>query len=772
MLRLQFFYYVPTIVAIFILSLIVLLNNSRKLVNQIYFIFSCTMLVWLGSQFAADIINDKNLSLQLIRVTVLSSVYIGAFFLLLIDSLLGDSRPNKKLWLAAGVTAAILSPLAFLPSTVSSVILHPWGVEAVYGEAYNVFLIYSLAVVCSTLYLVLFKNRQRSARAKAQIRLIFLGIFLTAIANILANFVLLQVGLPQQYGVSIGVISVLFMVSFTAYAIVKHKLFDIRAVVARALTYLLVIATISVLYGLTAFVLVGGFIFKDSQLSFAQQAFYAMLAVILAFTFQPIRRFFERITDKIFYRDKYDPQELINAVGRILTAEIRLSVLTKEVTKVIEQQMRVSKVDIVVVNDKNIYYQARVLRADRSELELKDLQELGKPMLVADDMTSGDRKDIMDKYGLRVSVTLRTSEEFVGYLLLGEKLSGDIYNEQDLAVLRIIANELAVAVQNAKAYTEIQQFNKTLQAKVVAATRKLRKANEDLKELDQAKDEFISMASHQLRTPLTTAKGYVSMVLEGDFGKIQPAMKEPLEQSLDSANRMAGLVSDLLNVSRMEAGRFFIDPTDVDLNSEVPAEVQQLQTLAQSKNVKLIYEAPAKPVPVLKLDLDKTRQVIMNLADNAVHYSAPPAGGGEVHVSLALEGKDVVFKVVDNGIGVPEAQQKKLFKKFFRAGNAQNTRPDGTGLGLYLVKRVVEDQGGEIIFESKEGKGSTFGFRMPVHNKIKPNSKAAERLQKAQQQSYSPVPGSVSGPTQTGGSGDSDKVKPESKPKKKPAAKK
>jgi signal transduction histidine kinase len=234
------------------------------------------------------------------------------------------------------------------------------------------------------------------------------------------------------------------------------------------------------------------------------------------------------------------------------------------------------------------------------------------------------------------------------------------------------------------------------------------------------------------------------MILEGDFGKIQPAMKEPLEQALDSSNRMAGLVSDLLNVSRMEAGRFFIDPTDVDLNSEVPAEVVQLKTLAESKSVKLVYDKPAKPVPMMKLDLDKTRQVIMNLADNAVHYSAPPNGGGVVHVSLAHEGQDVVFKVVDNGIGVPEAQQKKLFKKFFRAGNAQNTRPDGTGLGLYLVKRVVEDQGGELIFESKEGKGSTFGFRMPVKNKIKPNSKASEKLNKAQ---YSPVPGAIQ-PTQ------------------------
>ncbi len=733
----------PSLLSVFLLfslGLIVYLNNSKGKVNRIYFSLVVVGCLWIAANYFSVYGSTPNIQILASRfITPTSLLATLLFFILAIN--FPKPRPLARSEKLVCIPAFIIIVLSFTSLNFSAVVENGKAVYT-FGALYYPYIALMLIYIFGSLRALLKNFKKSEGFQRRQITFILLGLALSAIPAVLFGNILPLIGFTALSNYS-QYFSLAFLF-FTGYAIARHKLFDIRAVVARALTYLLVIATISIVYGLTAFVLVGGAVFKASQLSFAQQTFYALLAVLLAFTFQPIRRFFQKITDKIFYRDKYDAQELINSVGRILTAEIRLSVLTKEVTKVIEDQMRVNKVDIVVVNDKNIYYQARVLRKDSSELELKDLQELGKPLLVADDMTSGDRKDIMDKYGLRVSITLRTSEEFVGYLLLGEKLSGDIYNEQDLAVLRIIANELAVAVQNAKAYTEIQQFNKTLQAKVVAATRKLRKANEDLKELDQAKDEFISMASHQLRTPLTTAKGYVSMILEGDFGKIQPAMKEPLEQALDSSNRMAGLVSDLLNVSRMEAGRFFIDPTDVDLNSEVPAEVTQLQTLAASKSVKLIYDKPAKPVPIMKLDLDKTRQVIMNLADNAVHYSAPPNGGGVVHVSLAHEGQDVVFKVVDNGIGVPEAQQKKLFKKFFRAGNAQNTRPDGTGLGLYLVKRVVEDQGGELIFESKEGKGSTFGFRMPVKNKIKPNSKASEKLNKAQ---YSPVPGAIQ-PTQ------------------------
>lgn len=719
-----------------VLAFIALARNSKSRANRVFALMVVIISAWMLASYYEDAARTLSVAKFFLHADFMLAPIMGFLMLVFVVSLFdGAKKPISKRALSVlGAIALITSAFTLMPLfDISSAIISSAGIS--YTDNIWTFVYYLVVLVFIVTIAVTVQKASKLARGRtyAQIRLVSFGMILWGSLALIANTLLVQLsGNPSTS--RLGIYAATIYIGLTAYAIIRHKLFDIRAVVARSITYILSIVTISVTYGIVAFTLVGGAVFNNTKLPLIQQAFYAILAVILAFTFQPIRRFFQRVTDKIFYRDKYDPQELINAVGRILTAEIRLNVLTKEVTNVISKQMRVNKVDIVVVNDKNIYYQARVLRSDRSELELKDLQELGKPMLVADDMSTGDRKDIMDKYGLRVSITLRTSEEFVGYLLLGEKLSGDIYNEQDLAVLRIIANELAVAVQNAKAYTEIQQFNKTLQAKVVAATHKLRKANEDLKELDQAKDEFISMASHQLRTPLTTAKGYVSMVLEGDFGKINPAMKEPLTQSLDSANRMAGLVSDLLNVSRMEAGRFFIDTTDVDLNVEVPAEVSQLQTMADSKSVKLVYTKPAKPVPMMKLDLDKTRQVIMNLVDNAIHYSAPPNGGGKVEVSLAQEGVNIVFKVVDNGIGVPLAQQKKLFKKFFRAANAQNTRPDGTGLGLYLVKRVVEDQGGEVVFESKEGKGSTFGFSIPVHNKIKPNSKAAQKLAGAETQ--------------------------------------
>ena len=143
----------------------------------------------------------------------------------------------------------------------------------------------------------------------------------------------------------------------------------------------------------------------------------------------------------------------------------------------------------------------------------------------------------------------------------------------------------------------------------------------------------------------------------------------------------------------MEAGKFFIDSKMVDLSKVVPEEIELLKTLADSKKVKIKYIAPKSSIPKIMLDDDKTRQVIMNITENAIQYS--PSKGGLVEISLQKDKNKVVFKVKDNGIGVPKDQQAKLFTKMFRASNAKEIRPDGTGLGLFLVKRVVEDQGGQ-----------------------------------------------------------------------------
>jgi signal transduction histidine kinase len=169
---------------------------------------------------------------------------------------------------------------------------------------------------------------------------------------------------------------------------------------------------------------------------------------------------------------------------------------------------------------------------------------------------------------------------------------------------------------------------------------------------------------------------------------------------------MVYLISDLLNVSRLRTGKFIIEPVPANLATIIEGELEQLVETAKSRNLKLVYEKP-EHFPTYMLDETKLRQVIMNFVDNAIYYTP---SGGTITVGLTEKPQSIEFTVTDTGMGVPKHDQPHLFTKFFRAHNARRARPDGTGLGLFMAKKVVIAQGGAIIFRSQEGKGSTFGF--------------------------------------------------------------
>jgi len=204
------------------------------------------------------------------------------------------------------------------------------------------------------------------------------------------------------------------------------------------------------------------------------------------------------------------------------------------------------------------------------------------------------------------------------------------------------------------------------------------------------------------------------MLLEGDAGMIKPLQKKMLNQAFMSSQRMVFLIADLLNVSRLKTGKFVIERTPINLANLIQEEIGQLRETATSQSLSLTFEKP-KEFPKLMLDETKTRQVVMNFIDNAVHYT--PSGG---HISVELMDKphSVELQVHDDGIGVPKAEQHHLFTKFYRAANARRERPDGTGLGLYMAKKVIIAEGGAVLFKSREHKGSMFGFSIPKQTPV------------------------------------------------------
>lgn len=705
MLSIRFLSVAIVAVASVVLGLITLLNNYQRKTNKIFFIICLVSGVYTAVNYLADF--DVSRALFWVRLTfTLAGLFLYA------TMIFANSFPSRVLsrtfdWFVSVVVMA-LSIVTFLPGLVPGITRSQGISNVVVGPLYPIYIIYVIVTTIAIIGLLLTSMRRTRGIEAARVRYVFWGLVTMTILVSLTNLFLPL--LTHSNEVSIyGTYPVLIFLSASMVAIIRHRLFDIRLVVARSLAYLLLLLTLGGSYGLAVFG-ISSLLFPDAHATSAQNWLYIGLAIVLAFTFQPLRRFFEKLTDSIFYRDRYDSEEVLNAITKVLATEIDLDPLLDKSLHQLCRNLHVEWGQFFVIENDQIFKVGHFGRLPQKLVTTNELKILNRTMLVADELEGGERKTVMEDHNIRLSLALRTKEEFVGYLLLGDKLSGDIYTTQDIDLLEILTGELAVAVQNAKAYEQIQRFNITLQEKVDEATHRLRVANRHLKELDKAKDEFISMASHQLRTPLTTIKGYISMLMDGDAGKVTPKQREFLDYAFGGSDRMVHLINDMLNVSRMTSGKFLIEKTLVDLVKVTADEVRQLQSHAEAKGLKLVFNQPVQPLPPVQLDEGKTRQVIMNFIDNALYYTKQ----GSVTVALAQDAGSVRLTVKDAGIGVAEADKDKLFAKFYRAENAKLARPDGTGLGLYLAKRVVEDQGGKLIFESEIGKGSTFGFELPI----------------------------------------------------------
>jgi signal transduction histidine kinase len=299
----------------------------------------------------------------------------------------------------------------------------------------------------------------------------------------------------------------------------------------------------------------------------------------------------------------------------------------------------------------------------------------------------------------------------VGYILLGPKTSGDMYAKQDIKTLEIISSECSVGILRAQGVEEIKNFNITLQEEIKKATSDLQDANEHLKELDKLKDEFLSVASHDLRTPMTAMKGYLYLMLK-HISDMPPDMAEKLRRIYNSAERLIALINDMLDVSRIESGRMQLSPEIVDLRTVTLDVLTEIKGLADDKDITITVEEGKYPVFA---DKAKLHEVIVNLIGNAIKFTP---NQGTIRIFWKAEGDTIETSVQDSGIGIKEEDIPKLFSKFGRIDTSHSavSAVGGTGLGLFIVKRIIELSGGSLGVQSEEGKGSRFWFRLQRRN--------------------------------------------------------
>lgn len=696
-----------------VFGLMVVAHQPRQPATRFFFVLTVGIALWALGIAAFLATNVLVAALIYLRIYYIGAALI-AVAMISVAAHIGSRRTMKWLpataWVLFSIVAAVIVVrvdwlIAQVVVDEHTVVIHPIG--------YFIYMAYFILLFLAALVILAYQARRRSALlVRSQLRLISHAYGIAGGVGMVFNLLLPAVGRYDL--IWAGPLSTFIFIPLAYLTIVKHRLFGLKDAAVRTIAYAMLLSLLAIVYYAATYIISAIVSALSGHDIGGIPGFWGVLAaLLLGFLFQPTKQFFDRLTDKLFYRQDYTIESFINEIGQILLHTMGLRLLTTRLAACLTRLLKARQVIFAVYDDGRFRIfgsrgHTRPPQVDLTGLAVQHQIEQLDDVAVVESLPEQLRRT-MKLQKLAIVMTLSLQEDIVGFVLIGESQKNN-YVERDLSMLRAVRGELAIAIKNAQSMEEVNELNAELQQRVEAATQELRMSNQQLQRLDEAKNEFISMASHQLRTPLTSIKGYLDMLLQGDLGPVRPTQKAVLREAFSSSERMVQLINDFLSISRLQTGTFTMNRQPANLGDIVQSEMALLKIVAKQHNITLSVHID-DDVPTLPIDAEKLRQVIMNMIDNAIFYSKEQT---TVKVSLCCDTREVVFTVEDQGIGVPKAEQSGVFGKFFRASNARKRRPDGTGVGLFLARKVVLEHGGAMIFTSKENKGSTFGFRLPL----------------------------------------------------------
>lgn len=699
---------------VFILGLIVFFKNRKSRINFTFFLHSLAITSWLFCTFMMFISRgDRETAIFWDRL-----VYAGVVFIPVFMYHFGLAYTNKKrdfllyLGYLLSFVFLILSQTEYF---VNDVFVYKWGIHTKAQLFHHIFLIYFVSyVIIWFIQTFRYYKNLRSAILRQQTKYIFIGFLLLFSIGPLAYLPAYGIGIyPFAY------FSGLIFTIILSYAIIRHRLMDIKFVLRRSSVYLASFSLIAFIAIAVKYILNRYFFEISSWVDF-------IILILAILAFGPIKDYFYRLANKYFFSSLYDSREIIAEMSEKLRSTLDVNEIYNFVYKSLLNAFHFKAFGILGYNEKTKNYIIQYNKGfnvgqrrkfpSNSELEKMFISKnesiiVEEAKNISYNKKTKDTIDLLIGLNVDILAPLNIKDKTIGLIALGPKESGDMYNDEDLQVLKTISAFAAMSIDHALQYKETLNFNIKLKDEVAKATKDLIKANKELKQLDAAKSEFISIASHQLRTPLTVIKGYISMMLEGSFGELTDGGRDSLDKVYESNERLIQLVENLLNISRIESGRLQFQYEVVQFEEIIDSVIEELAGNIKKKGLHLNYKKPTKPLPKMKIDDEKIRQVIMNLVDNAIKYTKK----GSITINLKKTGSNLQFCVSDSGIGISKEYLPNLFKKFSRGEGTSVIHTEGTGLGLYVAREMIEAHKGKIWAESKgEGMGSRFCFEIPV----------------------------------------------------------
>ena len=634
-------------------------------------------------------------------------VFIPTCFYHFTMSFLHKERDKGKLialfYIYSGVFLVLLY---FSNSLVVGLYEYYWGYQTRVGTAHNVyFLIFVIIFYLGFKELLISRKELRGSteRNKAKYVITAYVIALPAMTDFLPNYGL------EFY--PFGCVFIVSWISLIAYAIVKHQLMDITVVIKK-----------TVLYSLVLLLLIAPcFAAVILTEKYLPQSFYypilVCLFILVGFIFPRTKVQAERNLENILFKGTFDYRETLDNLSKKMATLQNLDELLANATETIGKAIYTNSLGLYLLGDDGEYelkssygkYRGDRTNVDASSTLVHYMRNSGE--IIKND---GANKNIslynssirsqLDELGAYMSIPIKFERQLRGFMVVSEKESAGDYSREELRVLSTMANQLAVAVENSLKYEDIKELSINLEKKVAERTDELKEANEELKKLDNLKSEFFAKVSHELRTPLANIVLPIQNTLIERGNSLDPENVKEKKAMLRNARRLLKRINEILDIAKLDAGKMKIEASLRDLNSILEDIVAASSIGAKEMGIDLAFE-PDNDLSMNYVDSGKIETVFSNIVSNALKFTDR---GGKVQIKTKEAEDRIEVKVVDTGVGIAQEHLPYIFDRFHQVDSSRSRKYEGTGLGLCLVKELVELHHGAVEVTSELGKGTTF----------------------------------------------------------------
>jgi len=691
-----------SVAATMVLFFVITLKPNKKISNYILAIMLISLAGWSVGIFSMLVFNKPwatTLTFFSPALAVLGQLWFTKIF------------PQNKLpknWLEYWSILPMLFILAltFFPDLIFKNVriiesYYVKGDNSSFGTLYSsIITIYTI----SALFLLIKKLFRKSVYdyvTKTQIKYLTFGFATFFFISMLTNSVL-----PVFFGVyffnAIGPVFLLLLVGFIVFIISKYRFLDIRLIIQRSLIYSVLLFLITGFYLFLVFIL-GDIFERTTRTTIFLSA--GLTAIAGIYGSRPIEKYFSKLTDRFFFKDRYNFPHAIHQLSEILNINIELPGLLKKMSNQIKEILKIKKLEIVLLKEQNILFYGRKIKPiagiypgeitegikDYSETIL--VQEI--PFIVEDEKKKikpgeaaflFDLKIFCDKNNFSAVTPVVLETKVMAALFLGEKFSGEQFTAEDLELLKTFSYQAAVALEKSRLYEAEKNYAAKLEEKVRQRTEKIQKLQEEQRQM------MIDI-SHGLQTPLTIIKGEAEF-LQGRLPN--DANVKNFEKSID---QISGFIYSMLNLARLETTEEDFRKDKINLSELLEEMTESFDVLVQEKGIKIIKNI--EPGVIILGKKDKLEEMMNNLVSNSVKYIDNEK---KITITLQKNKDDAALIIEDTGIGIKKEHLEKIFNRFYRVKDGRHSGIQGTGIGLAIVKKIVEKHGGTIRADSEEGK--------------------------------------------------------------------